>query len=216
MFRRLSRRDVLGFAALAGAAAGLASAGAWALTRPEPPASPSWAGTPAPTPTAFPGTGPLDSRQARVGEPAPDFALLDVRDETTIRRLSDYRGKVVLLNWYASWCSPCRREIPLLQRAAEAIPDDLVVLGVDLQEPFERARAILEMFGGRYPAVLDSNGEVSVRYGVRGLPTTFVIDRDGRILGVRAGELREEDLRRLLAQAGLALPETFQRSGAEE
>jgi len=207
MFRRPSHRDLIGLVALAVAAAGLASAAAWAFSRPEPAApSAAWADTPVPTPTPLPRTGPLDDRRARIGEPAPDFALLDVRDEATVRRLSEYRGHVVLLNWYASWCSPCRREIPLLQQASEALSEDLVVLGVDLQEPFDRAREILDMFGGRYPAVLDSNGEVSARYGGRGLPTTFVIDRDGRIAGVRAGELRPDDLAQLLALVGLSLP----------
>lgn len=210
MFRRPTPRDLAGLAAVALGAAALAGAAAWALARPEAETSgsppPAEAGEAVPTPSPLPGTGPLDDRRARIGELAPDFALLDVRDERTLRRLSDYRGKVVLLNWYASWCGPCRREIPLLQRAAEALPDDLVVLGVDLQEPFAQARDILEVLGGRYPAVLDSNGEVADRYGLRGLPTTFVIDREGRIVGVRAGELTETTLRGLLAKAGLTLP----------
>lgn len=200
-------RTLVGIGALIAAATVLSAVGAWALTRPEPPTPSSEAFAPASTPTLIPGTGPLDDRRLRIGEVAPDFALLDVRDETTLRRLSDYRGRVVLLNWYASWCTPCRREIPLLQRAAQALPADLVVLGVDVQEGFEQAREILELFHAQYPAVLDSNGEVSRRYALRGLPTSFIIGRDGVVLASRAGELRERDLRELLAKAGLQLPD---------
>lgn len=216
MFRCPTVSTLVGVGALVVAATALSAVGVWAFTRPQPASSPSDLFAPAATATPFLNTGPLDDRRLRIGDEAPDFALLDVRDETTVRRLSDYRGKVVLLNWYASWCSPCRREIPLLQRASEALPADLVVLGVDVQEGFEQARAILELFHARYPAVLDANGEVSLRYGLRGLPTTFVISRDGIVLASRAGELRESDLRELLAKAGLQLPDDFTHTNSSD
>lgn len=147
--------------------------------------------------------GPLDSFKAEVGSPAPDFALLDVRDGKTVRRLSDYRGKVVVLNWFASWCGPCAREMPDFEEAYQALGGDVVFLGVNLMEPRETAAKMLEDLGVTYPAVLDSEGKVAEAYRVQGMPTTYFIDRDGTVRAAGTGLVTQEALRAELAKLGV-------------
>lgn len=150
------------------------------------------------------GTGVLDPERPEEGKRAPDFALLDAHDGKTVRRLSDYRGKVVVLNWYASWCGPCKREIPELQRLTEQLAGQVVIFGVDPLETKEKAGGILDELKATYPAVLDSSGEVTDHYRVgKGLPKTYFIDREGILRGVKTGELRPEELAKFLAQMGV-------------
>ena len=96
-------------------------------------------------------TGVLDSHRPEIGEPAPDFALADARDPSRIVRLSDFRGRPVVLNWYASWCGPCRAEIPDFQRAYKALDGEVVFLGVNLQEEASRAVGLLDVPRGEVP-----------------------------------------------------------------
>ena len=148
--------------------------------------------------------GPLVPQRPKIGEPAPDFALLDARDGTTVRKLSDFRGKAVVLNWYASWCGPCKAEIPEFQDAAVALEAEVVFLGVDYQETRERAQSILDIFKAKYPAVLDTEGTVAEHYRVgQGLPTTFFIDKDGVFRSQQIGQVRREDLVNNLAKLGV-------------
>lgn len=149
--------------------------------------------------------GPLDDSVATLGKPAPDFALIDARDGVTVRRLSDYRGKVVVLNWFASWCGPCEREMPDFERAWRQVPDRLVVLGVNLLEDRDRAKGMLERLGVTFPAVLDSEGRVAQAYRVSGMPTTFFIDETGVIRSAGAGLVTPETLRAELAKLGIEL-----------
>ena len=148
--------------------------------------------------------GPLVPQRPKIGELAPDFALLDARDGTTVRKLSDFRGKAVVLNWYASWCGPCKAEIPEFQDAAVALDAEVVFLGVDYQESRDRAQSILDIFKAKYPAVLDTEGTVAEHYRVgQGLPTTFFIDKDGILRGQQIGQVRREDLVNNLAKLGV-------------
>lgn len=147
--------------------------------------------------------GMIDSQRPTEGNPAPDFALLDAQDGTTVRKLSDYRGKAVVLNWYASWCGPCKQEIPDFEAAYQALGDQLVILGVDYQESAEKARSILAEFEATYPAVLDSEGSVAEHYRVSGMPTTYFIDAQGVVRGAKTGRVTEEDLAANLAKLGL-------------
>jgi len=154
--------------------------------------------------TPEPNTGPLDTHRPEIGKPAPDFALIDARDGTSIRKLSDFRGKAVIVNWYASWCSPCRAEIPDFIAALNALPDDLTVLGVDYVEARTQALAILDDLGATYPAVLDSAGIVADQWRVgAGLPTTFFVDKDGILRGMKIGRVTQPELEQNLAKLGL-------------
>ena len=155
-------------------------------------------------PTPFPDTGVLEPNRPKEGERAPDFALVDARDTTKVRKLSDYRGQAVVLNWFASWCDPCKREIPEFQRAQDKLAGQLVVLGVDYLEDAGKAVGILDRLNATYPAVLDSNAAVADHYRVgRGLPVTFFIDREGVLQAFKTGELTPTELEANLAKVGL-------------
>jgi len=134
------------------------------------------------------------SPAAREGRAAPNFRLASTT--TGSRALTDFRGKWVLLNFWASWCPPCRDETPDLQSFYEHNRnEDMVVLGVNQQEKPEAARSFLDEFGVTYPVVLDSDGEVSEAYGVgRGLPMSFLISPSGVVEKVYFGRLGESHL----------------------
>lgn len=152
----------------------------------------------------YPNTGPLEPNRPAEGERAPDFALVDARDQTKVVKLSDFRGKAVIVNWYASWCGPCKNEIPAFVKLQERFGDELVVLGVDFLESPKDAVSILDEFGATYPAVLDAGGEVAEHYRTaNGVPVSFFIDRDGILRETRRGEVYEEDLPEFMAKVGL-------------
>jgi cytochrome c biogenesis protein CcmG/thiol:disulfide interchange protein DsbE len=130
----------------------------------------------------------------RVLAPALTLAPLDTGAPTS---LSDYRGTVVVLNFWASWCVPCRDESPLLQRWHERIRSQGgTVLGVNVLDVRSDARAFVEEYGLTYPMLRDCSSDCSEAFGVIGYPETFVIDRRGRIAAVTHGPVDESDLRR--------------------
>lgn len=120
---------------------------------------------------------------------APDFELPLLGQEGSLR-LSDLRGKTVVLNVWASWCDPCREEAPALQQAYEAWRDrGVVVLGVDYRDRTDSALEFVDRYGLTYPGVRDGSGSTLASYGVTGVPETFFIDRDGRIVEHVSGPL---------------------------
>jgi peroxiredoxin len=111
---------------------------------------------------------------------APDFALADI--DGKIHRLSDYRGQVVIVNFWATWCPPCREEMPSMQRAWEQIKDhNIVILAIDIGEDEDTIFAFSADYPVEFPLLLDLDSRVIQDWPVRGLPTTFVIDPQGRI-----------------------------------
>ena len=111
--------------------------------------------------------------------------------------LDDYRGKVVVLNFWASWCEPCREESPLLDRWHRRIePRGGTVLGVDALDVTSDARDFIHRYGLSYPMLRDGNGDTREPFGIVGFPETFVIDRRGRIAAVRRGPVDEAFMRR--------------------
>src|SRR5919205_4140582 len=114
--------------------------------------------------------------------------------------LADYRGQVVVLNFWASWCKPCKDESPLLQRWHERIRSrGGTVLGVDILDVTGRAQAFIDEYGLTYPMLKDKDGEGLDKFGVVAYPETFVIDRDGRIAAVRRGPVDDTFMRRNVA-----------------
>ena len=146
--------------------------------------------------------GPLDDRTPSIGELAPQFELRDANG--TVVKLSDFRGKVVWINFWATWCGPCRRELPDIARlAAEFSDGDLVVLAVNQEQSAKVARDFWEELGLDLPILLDSGGEVSRQYRLGGLPNNFFIDREGVLQSFQLGFLVEEQMRDNLGTAGL-------------
>lgn len=154
--------------------------------------------------TPYPNTGVLDPARPSIGKPAPNFALVDARDPSKVVKLSDFKGKAVVVNWFASWCAPCKHEIPEFETLYKTMPDNVVVLGVDYLEPQANALGILNDLGATYPAVLDTNGDVADHYRVgQGLPTTFFVDKDGILRAEKLGEVKPADLEAALAKVGV-------------
>ena len=124
-----------------------------------------------------------------VAAPAPDRAL-PVLDAAGKRSLQSYKGKVVVLNFWASWCTPCKAEIPLLERLQQQIASHGgTVLGVNYRDTTGDANAFARRFGVTFPSLRDVDGDLAQDYGTRALPETFVIDRQGRITAVSRGQV---------------------------
>jgi peroxiredoxin len=131
-----------------------------------------------------------------VGHPAPDFTLTTLTGETFA--LSDLRGKPVVLNFWATWCPPCRAELPELQAAAERYAGELVIAGVNQAETADSVARFADGLGLRFLVPLDTDAQVSRLYGARSLPTTFFIDRDGIVRQIQIGPVTEATLAQLL------------------
>jgi peroxiredoxin len=121
---------------------------------------------------------------------APDFTLTNLDGEEV--SLSDFRGRPVIVNFWATWCVPCRREMPAFQRAFEAYQaDDLVILALDVEENAAQVEPFVEELGLTFEVLYDSQGEVNDTYQVTGLPRTVFIDRQGVIRHIQVGEVQE-------------------------
>ena len=115
-----------------------------------------------------------------VNRPAPDFTLTTFEGNKI--SLGDLKGKPVVINFWASWCPPCRIEAPLLERTWRTFKNHGVVfIGVDIQDELEDALAYLREFNVIYPNGPDPTGEISIDYGVSGLPVTFFVSKQGEI-----------------------------------
>ena len=127
-------------------------------------------------------------------EQAPDLKLPELGGRRT-SSLADYRGQVIVLNFWASWCKPCRTESPLLQRWHRRMNGRGLVLGVDRNDVTSDAQEFIREYGLTYPMLRDRDGDATADYGVLGLPETFVIDRQGRIAAVQRGPVDERFMR---------------------
>ena len=134
------------------------------------------------------------ARGERVDAPGFDLPRLGAGGRTA---LSDLRGKVVVLNIWASWCDPCRAESPLLERWHRRISreGEATVLGVDVLDVSSDARAFVREYDLTYPQLRDTKDSVRADYGATGVPETVVIDRRGQIAAVRRGPVDERFMR---------------------
>lgn len=125
-----------------------------------------------------------------VNKPAPDFTITTFEGETI--SLKDFRGKPVVINFWASWCPPCRYEAPLLERAWRVFKNHGVIfIGVDIQDTEEDALSYIREFNITYPNGPDPTGEIAIDYGVSGLPVTFFVSRRGEIVRRWVGAIEE-------------------------
>lgn len=134
--------------------------------------------------TAFAATSLASS--GMIGKPAPDFALKSTTGQNL--RLSEYRGDVVMINFWATWCGPCRQEMPLL--------DDLYnryervgfkLLGVNIDDNSQRAIDMMKELGVNFPVLFDNTKDVSKLYNVNAMPVTVILDREGNVRHVHQG-----------------------------
>lgn len=144
---------------------------------------------------------------ALVGQTAPDFTLDVVANEGALGQtgkiqLSELRGKPVLLDFWASWCTACRTETPLVNKLAQRYRDrGLVVIGVDTDEPEPQTFPWKVARGLAYPIVFDGGNAASAQYGVTSLPTLVLVSRSGTVLAVRIGVTDDAELDALVKQA---------------
>lgn len=124
---------------------------------------------------------------AHVNFQAPDFTLTSLDGKRVT--LSDYRGKIVLLNFWATWCPPCRSEMPDIQAVADEYSSDLVVLAIDNAESKDIVEPFVRELELKFVVLLDSTGALSQIYNVQGLPTTYLIDRAGIVRSSNVGSL---------------------------
>jgi len=122
------------------------------------------------------------SKPPRIGGPAPVFTAKRLDASGTID-LASLRGKPVVLNFFASWCEPCKAESKVLETAAQRYKNRVVFLGVDYHDVTSDGRHFLQAHGITYPTVQDGSGMVGDRYGLTGVPETYFIDAQGRLVG---------------------------------
>lgn len=153
------------------------------------------------------GRRPVHSESAMIGQPAPDFMLPTLSGATAGKtmRLSDAQGKVVLLDFFASWCAPCREQAPIVDRVARRLAGPkLVVYGVNTSDGLSDAKHYLAEHEPSYPVLFDGDNAAATAFGVTGLPTLLVIDARGLVRAVEMRVVGQTELEALLKEAELA------------
>lgn len=141
--------------------------------------------------------------EVKVGTTAPDWELPTLQGDTL--RLSDLLGKPVVLNFWATWCFPCREEMPLLVQTAQAHPDAFTLVALNVGESPEQIRAFFDELGLTPPLVaLDRQSAIATQYQIRGFPTTFFLDAEGVIRSIALGGVDETTLWRHLQAIGVS------------
>ncbi len=131
------------------------------------------------------------------GQAAPNFTLTTLDGETV--NLSDFRGKVVLVNFWASWCPPCVAELPTIHQFYQSHQTDgFVVLAVNAQEDRGTVSGFINQHGYTFPVLLDPDSVAADEYGIRALPTSFIVDKNGEIRYVHRGEIDTATLKKVV------------------
>ena len=143
----------------------------------------------------------MEETEEAEAEPAPDFELQALTGE--IVSLSDFNGKPVLINFWATWCPPCVQEMPLLQEISDDYAGELVVLPVNGGDSMEQIRAFAEAYEYNLMFLADPENALSLEYSVRGFPTSFFIDVDGLVQGTYVGMIDENIISYYLEKIGV-------------
>lgn len=137
-----------------------------------------------------------------VGAIAPSFTL--TRLDSSPFTLRDHAGQTVIINFWATWCEPCRTEMPELQKLHEQSADeDITIVGINLGESNAQIQSWVDSFGLTFDIVSDMNRNVERLYQVRGQPATYIIGEDGRISAIRYGATNAEELAQLIGQGSI-------------
>ena len=115
-----------------------------------------------------------------------EFLLKDMEGRGV--RISDFRGKIVFLNFWATWCPPCKQEMPSMEKLHKRLKNkDFVMIAIDLQEPASLVKKFFKEYKLTFISLLDSTGEVGRQFGTNSIPTTFILDKKGKIIGAAIG-----------------------------
>jgi peroxiredoxin len=144
------------------------------------------------------GQMPTPRPSIKQGQPAPNFTLTSLEGQTV--NLSDYAGQVVMVNMWATWCPPCKAEMPDIHQYYQAHQaDGFVVLAVNSQEDASTVKTFIDATGFTFPVLVDLGGTVMNLYNVRGLPTSVIVDRDGTIKYTHTGQISPDQLEQYIS-----------------
>lgn len=133
------------------------------------------------------------------GEPAPDFTTTDLDGHQ--RTLSDFKGKVVLLYFWADWCPACKKEFPETQAYYQKLQsDDFELIAINVSQPREASEEFRRKYKATFPMLLDTDGKISKQYGVEELPTNYFIDPEGKVARRIVGWIGEPQVRVMINQ----------------
>jgi peroxiredoxin len=147
------------------------------------------------TPTEAP-----DSNTAEIDKRAPGFQLADIKGKTV--SLDDFQGKLVFLNFWATWCGPCRSEMPYIQDLYEGQSETgVAILAINVGEDLAEVEGFLKEYSLTFPVLLDISGTVAKKYNIRAIPATYFIDSDGIIRDMQIGAFRNvAEIKDILSQ----------------
>ena len=146
------------------------------------------------------GKDPAHIDSPLIGKPAPAFALKAVGSGETID-LAQYRGKPVIVNFWATWCRPCWDEHPVLTANAQMLGDKVQFVGVVFADEESKIKSFLQQRGWAYPTLVDQAGKTAIAYGVGGVPETYFLDKNGTIVAKFAGPMSADDIQTNLQKA---------------
>lgn len=135
----------------------------------------------------------------QVGDEAPDFVLTDMNGER--HQLSEYKGQGVFLNFWGTWCKPCEREFPLMDKQYQEVKDQgLQILAVNIGESNFAVQKFIDRLDLTFPVLIDRNKSVMETYNINPLPTTFLVNPEGKIEKIITGEMSEESIKQYMEQ----------------